>query len=278
MRPGPNPALFLAQTSGMSIAPAFVEPLARVGFAVKGAVYLILGLLALLAGLGERRGRITDTHGAIATVLGQPYGRIVVGVLAFGLLLYSAWRFLEAFADANRVGTRASAMATRFGWAFSGLGYGLLALDAGGLALRWQSGGGTHAPRTLTASPLAPWLVTLVGIGMIVYAAKEFRRAFAPRFSERLNIGRLAREGGKLVVGISRAGIAARAVVMAALGVVLLRARSAAAAAGSDMADSLRLVAALPSGAWGLTLIAAGLMAYGVYMVVHARYREITAP
>ena len=87
----------------MSIAPAIVETLARIGFAVKGAVYLILGLLALLAGLGERGGRITDTHGAIATLLGQPFGRLVVGVLALGLALYSGWRFLEAFADANHI-------------------------------------------------------------------------------------------------------------------------------------------------------------------------------
>jgi hypothetical protein len=120
--------------------------------------------------------------------------------------------------------------------------------------------------------------VTLVGIGMIVYAAKEIARAFSPRFSEQLNIGRVAREGGELLVGISRTGIAARAVVVAALGVVLLRARSAAAAVHSDMADSLRLVAALPTGTWGLVLVAAGLMAYGVYMVIHARYRQITPP
>lgn len=222
MQRGPNPALFLAITCAISI-----------GFAVKGAVDLILGLLALLAGLGERGGRVTDTHGAIATLLCQPFGRLVVAVLA---------------------------------------------LDAGRLALRWRAGGGTNPSNTIIASPLAPWLVTLVGIGIIVYAATEIRRALAPRFSERLNIGRVAREAGQLIVGIGRAGIAARAVVMAALGAVLLRARSAAAAAGSDMADSLRLVAALPSGVWGLTLVAAGLMAYGVYMVVHARYRRITAP
>ena len=261
----------------MSATPAVVVPLARIGFAVKGAVYLILGLLALLAGLGERGGRITDTHGAIATVLRQPYGRVIVGVLALGLALYSMWRFLEAFADANRVGTRASAIGKRLGWAFSGVGYGLVALDAGRLALQWRSGG-TRSPATLTGLPLAPWLVTVVGIGIIIYAIMEIRRALAPRFSERLNIGRVAREGGRLVVGISRAGIAARAIVMAALGVVLLRARSAAAAANSDMEDSLRLVAALPSGTWGLVLVAAGLMAYGVYMVVHAKYRHIAAP
>ena len=113
---------------------------------------------------------------------------------------------------------------------------------------------------------------------MLIYAAKELGRAFAPNFSEQLNIGRVAREGGELVVGISRAGIAARAVVIAALGVALLRARSAAAAVHTDMADSLRLVAALPSGAWGLMMVAAGLMAYGVYMVVHAKYRHISPP
>jgi hypothetical protein len=61
---------------------------------------------------------------------------------------------------------------------------------------------------------------------------------------------------------------------------VLLRARAnpARAASDTDMSDSLRLIAALPSGSGLLTLVAAGLMAYGVYQLVHARYRRIEGP
>jgi hypothetical protein len=263
----------------MAIAPAVVEPLARTGFAVKGVVYLLLGLLVLLAGLGAG-GRVTDATGALTTLLGKPFGRATIGAMAVGLALYAGWRFLEAFADANRVGRDGAALADRTGWAISGAIYAMLALDAGRLAFRWRSGADFDMPRTIVGSPLAPWLVTIIALVIIGYAVKEIRRALSRRFSERLNLGRLSAEAGPIVVGISRAGIVARAVVMVLLGVVLLRARTnpARAASDTDMSDSLRLLAALPTGPWLLALMAVGLMAYGVYQLVHARYRRIAPP
>jgi len=264
----------------MSATPALIEPLARTGFAVKGIVYLLLGTLALLVGIGAG-GRITDAEGAVAILLNRPFGRTAVATLAIGLALYAAWRFLEAFADANRVGRDRSGLFDRAGWAVSGTVYGLLALDVGRLVFRVGGGAAdVHLPRTLIGSPLAPWLVTIVAIGLIAYAIKEVTRALSTRFSERLNLRRLSREGGPVVVAISRIGIIGRGAVLALLGAVLLRARAhpAQAASDTDMSDSLRLVAGLPSGPWLLTLVAAGLLAYGVYQLVHARYRRISPP
>lgn len=263
----------------MGLTPQFVEPLARAGFAVKGVVYLILGVLALLAGLGAGGG-ITDAEGAIRSLLDKPLGRATVAALAVGLAFYAGWRFLEAFADANRVGGGRRGLADRIGWGISGTVYGLLALDAGRMAFRWSSDTGVGVPSAILGSPLSPWLVVLIALGIIAYAAKEVARALSRRFSERLNLRRLSREGGPIVVGISRAGIVARAVVMGSLGVVLLRARAnpARAATETDVSDSLKLVAALPSGPWLLSLVAIGLLAYGVYQLVHARYRAISPP
>jgi hypothetical protein len=262
------------------MTPALVEPLARAGFAVKGGVYLLLGVLALMAGLNASGGRVTDPLGAVATLLDQPFGRAAVGAVAVGLALYAAWRFLEAFADANNVGGRREGIAKRAAWGLSGAVYAFLALDVARLALQWKAGDGTDIPRSLLASPLAPWVVTLAALGIIAYAAKEIREGLARRLSERLNLRQLSREAGPIVVEISRVGIIARASVMAVMGVVLLRARTSPrrATAETDVSDSLRLIAALPSGTLLLTLMAAGLMAYGVYQLVHARYRRITPP
>lgn len=263
----------------MSLTPALVEPLARGGFAVKGVVYVMLGALALIAA-SSAGGRVTDPLGAIATLLDEPFGRTAVLVVAAGLALYAFWRFLEAFADANGVGRKGKAIAKRAAWGLSGAVYALLAFDAARLALRWRPGGEANVPSTLLASPLAPWVVTVVALGIIAYAVKEFREGLARRLSERLNLRKMSREAGPVVVEISRVGILARAVVLAAMGVVLLRARTnpARAASGTDVGESLRLVAALPSGTLLLTLVAAGLVAYGVYQLVHARYRVITPP
>ena len=256
-----------------------LEHFARIGFVVKGVVYLMLGTLALMAGLGAG-GRLTDPLGAIATLVGRPFGRITIALLAIGLGFYAGWRFLEAFADANRVGRSRGGMGKRVAWGLSGAVYGLLAIDAARLALRAPSSGNPGLPPTLLASPLTPWLVVGIAFVVIGYGVKELRAALARRLSERLNLRKLSRDTGRLVVEISRAGIVARAVVMIALGTVLLRLRAnpRAAASDTDMADSLRLVAALSAGPWLLVLLAAGLVAYGVYQLVHARYRVITPP
>ena len=68
--------------------------------------------------------------------------------------------------------------------------------------------------------------------------------------------------------------------VLMLMAVVLLRraTTSVAAAARTDTGDSLRLIAALPTGDWLLAGVAAGLIAYGVYNLVMARYRRITPP
>jgi hypothetical protein len=262
----------------MALTPRAVEPLARAGFAVKGVVYLLLGVLALLAGLGIG-GQVTDPEGALRSLLDRPYGRTLVAGLALGLMLYAGWRFLEAFADANRVGRDRRGVAKRVVWAFSGTAYALLAVDAGRLALRWDPGGPPQIPATIIGSPLAPWLIVVIAAGVILYAIKETRRALSNRLSEQLNLSRLSREAGPLVLRISRIGIMARAAVMAASGIVLLRARAnPGRATSAGMSDSLRLIAALPSGPELLTLVAAGLMAYGVYQLVHARYRRIAPP
>ena len=69
----------------------------------EGIVYLILGGLATSAALGAG-GRITDMRGALRAPLREPFGEALLGLLALGLVGYAIWRFLEAFADANREG------------------------------------------------------------------------------------------------------------------------------------------------------------------------------
>lgn len=253
--------------------------LARTGFASKGIVYLLLGLLALRAGIGEG-GRVTDPLGALATLLAQPFGRLALSAIAVGLALYALWRFLEAFADANRVGRERKALATRLAWGLSGAAYALLSVDTARLVIGRPRGSDAAVPDTLLTSPLAPWLISVIAIAVIAYGIKELRAGFAHRLSERLNLRQLSRESGPLIVTLCRVGLMARALTLIALGIVLLRARSNPyrASAETDISDSLQLIAALSAGPWLFVPVAAGLMAYGIYQLVHARYRQIVPP
>ena len=76
--------------------------LARVGFLVKGVLYMVIGTLALQVA-ANAGGRVTGTRGALTTVLGQPFGRTLLLVAAIGLLGYAAWRVLQGLFDPGRI-------------------------------------------------------------------------------------------------------------------------------------------------------------------------------
>ena len=54
-----------------------IKWLARVGFLVKGVLYMVIGALALQV-VAKTGGRVTGTRGALTTVLGQPFGRTLL--------------------------------------------------------------------------------------------------------------------------------------------------------------------------------------------------------
>jgi hypothetical protein len=258
-----------------------IERLARVGFAVKGVLYLLLGGSALLFALG-RGGELTDMRGVERFLLNTAYGGPLLAVVGVGLGLYAAWRFLEAFGDANSKGRSPAGVGARALYALSGSVYGLLAVDALRLALGTGQGsaGAADIPRTLVAGDLAVWGALLVAAGLIAYGVQQLLRAFGPTLSDRLNLRRVQREIGEWPIRVSRVGLAGRGVVLMLMGVLLAQQarRSAAAAAQTDTGDTLRLLAALPTGEWLLIAVAIGLMAYGVFQLVQARYRSMTPP
>ena len=256
-----------------------IATLARVGFAVKGVLYLLLGGLALQFALGNG-GRLTDPTGAVASLLQRPYGRPLAAIMAAGLAFYAVWRFLEAFADANNKGRGRKAMGARVEYAFSGTVYSVLAVDAAILAFSRRGDGDVDLPATLTGSPLAEWLAMLVALGLIGYGGLQLWAAFRAPLSDRISHSQVERQIGGWVLMVSRAGVAGRGIVLVLMGVVLLRRSftSVDAAAQTDTGDSLRLIAALPTGDLLLVAVAAGLMAYGGFQFIQARYRQITPP
>src|SRR5689334_10736065 len=85
-------------------ASPWVEQLARLGFAAKGVVYVVVGALAAQAAAGVG-GDTTDTHGALEHVLEAPFGRIGLAVIALGLAGYALWAFVQAALDVDDDGT-----------------------------------------------------------------------------------------------------------------------------------------------------------------------------
>jgi type IV secretory pathway VirB2 component (pilin) len=260
----------------------WVERLARFGYAAKGTVYGIVGLLAAQAAFGTG-GKTTDTQGALQTIVRQPFGKILLGLVAIGLIGYVLWRFVQAIKDPENKGTDAKGLTQRLGYAISGSIYAGLAFSAVRLVL--GSGGGGNSNSTedwtarLLAQPFGQWLVGTVGAFIIGLGFYQFYLAYSAKFRKELNLTQLSNTEQKWVVGIGRLGLAARGIVFCVIGFFLIQAaRQSDPSQARGLGEALQALAQQPYGPWILGIVAVGLVAYGIYMVIQARYRSLVTP
>jgi len=253
-----------------------IERLARLGFASVGTVYLIIGFLAAAAGAGKG-GKTTGHEGAVSYLLEKPLGKPVLIVMILGLAGYALWLFASAFMDSDRRGSKAKGLAIRAGAFFRGLIYVGFTFEIIRILRGHRSSGGgdsqaQHWTATIMEKPLGPWLVVAAGLGVIGYGAYQLYRAWEAKLSKRLHLGEMKPATERKVVLVSRIGIGARGLVFLMVG-------------GSLVIAGLRHnpgAAHTTSGAMGelpppaLIAVGIGLMAYGVYAFVNARYRSIS--
>ena len=266
-----------ATTAVRDVAP-WIEVLARVGYAAKAVLYGTIGVLAAKAALGKGEGRATDTRGAMRAVLEAPFGRHLILVIAVGLAGYALWRLVEAVTDPERRGTGVKALALRAGFAFRGLFHGALALAAFRLGTGQSDGGGSGGPDHWTARlfelPGGEALVWGAAAGVAGYGVYQLYRAWKAKLGRNLAVSRLPAGTARVIVGVSRFGIAARGAVFCLIGVVLARAASRHdPSQAGGVRESLVTLAGVSR--WALGAAALGLVAYGVYQLVEARYRRI---
>lgn len=259
-------------------AKPWVERLARMGFAARGVVYIIIGWLAFLAAFGLG-GKKTTAGGALATIAGQPFGKLMLTVVALGLVGYAVWRIVQGVVDPEHKGTDAKGLAKRFAYVLSGIAYAGLALTATQIV---RGAGGVERGETqdatarLLAQPLGQFLVGAVGLIIIAVGINTVYIAVKEKYRDKLKLAEMspAEQRGATIAG--KIGLLARAVVSGLIGAFLLQAALRAnpnEARGLD--GALKVLAQQTYGPWLLSIVAVGLMAFGVYSLVEARYRRI---
>jgi Domain of Unknown Function (DUF1206) len=262
------------------VAQRWIVPLARFGYAANGIVYIIIGGLAVLAA-SYRGGGITDFHGAFKEILSHPYGQVMLAAIAVGLAAYALWRLIQAIKDTENRGSDAKGIATRLGYAVIGLIYAGLAFTAGQLivgasARRSGEQSSKEWTATLLAQPLGQWLVGAVGIGIIALGLYQVFQAYTAKSLEPIKWGEMHAKAEAWATRVGRMGLAARGVVFGVIGFFLLYAALRANPnEARGLSGALRTIAQQPFGPWLLGVVALGLVAYGVYMLVLARYRRI---
>ena len=250
----------------------------RIGLATQGFLYVVVGVLALQVASGHNEGR-ADQRGAIETVSAQPAGRLLVFVLAVGLVVHCGWRLYraargtpgeeDAMSSAQRL-TQGSRGLVYAGFAYVAL---RIFLDAG------TSGGGTtqKAASTALELPGGTLALLLVGIGVVGAGLWHFSKAFTRRFVKDLDLQQRSDLARRAAIVVGAVGFAARGLVYIVAGGFLMHAALAHDPSESGLDQSLKRLAASGYGPQLLCLLAIGLFVFGVYRVVDGVLRRETA-
>ena len=261
-------------------ASPWIERLVRLGFVAKAAVYVIVGGLAAKAGFGMG-GRTIDTRGALATILGQPFGRVLLAAVAVGLFGYALWLLLSAALDAEGRGSDPRGVLRRIGAAARGLVHAALGARAALMVLGSRTGrdNAVHDwTARLLAAPFGAWLVGLAGGSVMAYGLYQLDRVVRADLARHLDRTALGANAARWAVRFGRFGIAARGLVFSVIGFFLIQAALRYdARQAKGIAEALRTMASRSSPPWLLGAVAVGLVSYGLYELVEARYRLIRA-
>src|SRR4051812_34597507 len=243
------------------------EPLARGGLVAKGCIYGIIAVLALELAIGAG-GAATSNQGALQHLAGGGFGEFLLVLLAIGLAAYAIWRFIQAWKGdkwPKRLGYAAR------GVVYAGITYSAVRILTGSHHQQSQNGKAHKATAVVFSWPGGTWLVGIGGLVLIGIGLWQLYTGVSRRFEEKWH--RHSDLGG--VVGV--VGHVARFVVFGLMGVFAIK-----AAVDYNPKDAIGLDGALQKlahASYGpvlLGLTAAGLLAYGVYCLVDARYRDVS--
>lgn len=261
-------------------AGSWIERLARLGYASRGLLYIIVGGLAVALAFGDG-GSTTDSRGALERIADKPLGTVALAVMALGLAGYAVWRLSEAIANPERLGADVKGIAKRVGHLVRAIVYGALAWAAARMAFGDSSGSsGSQQTDSLTARamalPMGRWLVGIGGAITIGYGLYRLWKAFGGDVEKHLRLHEASPDARQWMLRVSRFGIAARGIVLALIGWFFVQAalQSDASEAGG-VAEALDTVAGASYGPWLLGAVALGLVAFGVHSFIQARYRRI---
>lgn len=252
-----------------------VEGLARLGLAARGLVYVVIGLLALQIAFGG--GGKADRSGALAAIRDQPFGEVLLVVLVIGFAGYAAWRLLQAAAGHQDEEDEKKRIVKRLGSLARGVLYASFAVTT----LTFVTSGGSKdktTPETARALglPGGQVLVFLVGAAVIGGGIYMAYRGITTKFEKRLDLGSASPTTRTVATRVGTAGLVGRGLVFVLIGGFLIDAAvtfDPKKAKGLDAA--LKTLAQQAFGSVLLIVAALGLLAFGAWSFVEARYRKV---
>ena len=253
-----------------------LETAARLGYAARGVIYLVVGGIAAVAAF-QGGGQTPGSEGALVQIVQAPFGRVLLGIVALGLLGYSAWRAIQALMDVDGHGTDLEGLAIRAGLGTSAIVHTGLAFLAFRIAFGAQSGSSGSSKEEWTAwllqQPYGVWLVIGVGIIFAIVGIAHCIKAYQGKFEKRFEP---SVRDDTMVQAISRTGLTARGIVfMIIAGFFVYAAVQHDPSKAGGLSDVLSSLQQQAYGNFLLALAGIGLLAFGSYSLLEALYRKV---
>jgi hypothetical protein len=258
---------------------ASLEWLARGGLIAYGVVHLLVGWLALQIAWGvSPAGTSADTSGALATLAQQPFGKILLWVVAIGLVALALWQASEAiWGYRNRDGAKQVRKQVTSG--AKAAVYGALAVSAALVAL--GSGSSSSQSQEQATTGVLAWpggrvLVVAAGLVIIGVGVASIIKGVKRSFTEEIDTSAMPPAARTGVLRLGQVGFIAKGVALAAVGGLLTYATltfDRQQAQGLD--GALQTILAQPFGRFLLSAVALGFAAFGLFAILQARYRRM---
>jgi hypothetical protein len=256
----------------------WVERTARFGLVAQGVSFGLVAVLAIELALGHG-GKATDREGALRTIADDSLGRVVVIALAIGFGAYALWRLAQVFLGHDveergakaKWGKRLSSLAKAA--IYAALCWTAIEILGGGTG---GSGGEQEATKGILGWPAGRWIVGAIAVGIFGAALWNLYRGLSGKYEDQLKKGEMSERELRWTKRVAVTGLVSRAVVFGIIAWFFFKAAAdydAKQARGLD--GALRQLAQEPYGEALLGIVAAGLMAFGLFCIIQARYREV---
>lgn len=250
---------------------------AKAGLTAKGVVYCLLGLLAFMAGFNIN-GQSTDNadkEGVFDFVHSQSGGKIILTIIALGLICYCVWRIIQVFSKSDTEKKKQAAKKARY--TFSALSYGFLAFSIIKKVCSADSGSGDSREgmvEKVLNQPFGQWLIGIVALVFVIVGVYQVYYGLSEKYKKHVDETSIDNNKTALLTS-GKIGYTSRGIVWLLIAWLFVK---AAINSNSDSAGStskaLSFLQEAPYGPYLLAVVALGLVCYGTFNFIRARYER----
>lgn len=245
-----------------------LHALARAGFAMNGVLHLLIGGLALAVAFGGSE--TADQNGALSAVASHPGGIVLLWVIVVGMFALALFQLLTAILVP---GSDKDAWVSRAKEGGKAVAYAAVGVTA--LQFAMGSGGGGDQAESLSgkllATPGGVILLVVVALGVLAIGAYFIVKGAKKKFLDDLTT-----QGGKATRVLGTLGYIAKGIAISIVGLFFgVAAFTSDADAATGLDGALKSLVELPLGPVLLTIVALGLVAYGLYCFARARWAKL---